>query len=309
MDDLIDTKGIFPDFNTVDRCAIGINWGGLGDCIARAPAVKTMLESYPNVKFRFYVQGIGLDLYVYWFSNYANVEFIKNLNDVSGEEGPGHVKSFNGTKHHGLGMHLVDHGYLSLLERMPLPTDNKNYLSLNKFPLYPNPKFVALTPNYTAGNRTLADDQWEPLIDGILSRGLEVHLCGSIAGLDPLKNRQDLLDKVKDMWNKHPSTLDCAEYLANAQAVIGVDNGLIHLAACTEVPIVVAYTSQLAAYRIPIREKGKIEVVSATSPCNGCEVKLRFVENFNFKYCYTKTLECVKTITASRLLTALDKVL
>lgn len=308
MSDLIDTKGIFPDFNKIERCAIGINWGGLGDCIARAPAVRTLLESQSDVQFRFYVQSIGLELYQHWFSGYKNVEFIKNLTEAVDETGPGHVKSFDATKQLGLGMHLVDHGYLALLERMPLPTDDKNYLSLAKVP-FDHKDFVVLTPNYTAGNRTLADDQWEPLIDGILARGLEVHLCGSSAGFDPLRGKYELLDKVTDMRNKHPSIVECAGYLANAKAVLGVDNGLIHVAACTEVPIVVAYTSQLPEYRVPIRKVGKIEVVAATSACNGCEVKLRFIENFNFKYCYTKTLECVKTITAERLLNALDKVL
>lgn len=309
MSNVIDTKGIFPDFEKVKECVIGINWGGLGDCIARAPATKTLLESYPDVQFRFYVQPIGLELYNHWFSGYKNVDFIKDLKEAVNETEPGHVKSFDSTKTLGLGMHLVDHGYLAILERMPLPTDDKNYLSLEKIEL-PSPKnFVVLTPNYTAGNRTLADDQWEPLIDGILARGLEVHLCGSKLGLDPLKDKSELLLKVTDMRNKHPSIVECAGYLANAKAVLGVDNGLIHVAACTEVPIVVAYTSQLPEYRIPIRKKGVIEVIAATSGCNGCEVKLRFIENFNFKYCYTKTLECVKTITAARLLSGLDKVL
>ena len=89
--------------------------------------------------------------------------------------------------------------------------------------------------------------------------------------------------------------------LQDAKCVIGLDNGLIHLAGLTDAPIVVGYTTVDPYYRLPYRHGVKgwnCQVVEPTSACRYCQTSILASYGIPFNRCNIITKECMYSLKA-----------
>lgn len=275
----------------IDEVSLILNWGGLGDQIARIPAVTALLNEHPTLSVNLFVYPYCLSLFQEVFSTHPRVNSIRPIDEWKTlPEGSNYI-SFDETNHLSLGMHITDHAYLTFCKR--LPTEKYNYPTLRKA-INNEIRYVALTPNFTAESRALPVSTWNQIIEYVTSLGAVPVLLGS----EDLGGRgfSFSTDKVLDL--RGSTTLqDALDWIQRARVVVGLDNGLIHLAGLTETPIIAMYSTQKAYNRAPRRKNGKIYTFDAKSACNGCEIKLRFMKNHDFKGCAIRTFDCVNSFS------------
>ena len=102
--------------------------------------------------------------------------------------------------------------------------------------------------------------------------------------------------------------------MGGAEVVVGLDNGLLHLAACTPVKIVAGYTTVKPAHRMPYRvgELGyKVwpVVPDLALKCRYCQSKAGFVYKFDFRSCYYGDYECTINLSADKYIKKIGEAL
>lgn len=123
-----------------------------------------------------------------------------------------------------------------------------------------------------------------------------------LAGLDPGIDRS----LFTDLWDK-TNLVQALGIIQKAKAVVGVDNGLLHLAACTDTPVVAGVTTLKADKRIPAdAANGKTIILEAQVPCQGCQSE-SFAVNHDWKFCPSPRMNyaCTLTMTDERFFQAL----
>jgi len=183
-------------------------------------------------------------------------------------------------------------------------------------------KYVVFTTGAIAPSRDVPGYYWNPIIEDVKSRGLTPVFLG-ISGVTDAKAGKikvrysdgcnygegiDLRDKT--------SVMEAAWIMKNAAAVIGLDNGLIQLASCTDASIICAYNIVDPMDRRPKRKAGRWEEIYPTSeelPCIGCQTWMEAIAPpHNFKQCLYGDLRCVDIIfenQGERFRKALDRIL
>lgn len=99
----------------------------------------------------------------------------------------------------------------------------------------------------------------------------------------------DLRDKT--------SLQEAVGVIQNARAVVGVDNGIIHLAGLTDTPIVAGFTSVAPEHRVITRRgvpgyKTKVVYPAETLTCRGCQSNFTLVSH-DYRECFYKNLSCL----------------
>ena len=87
-----------------------------------------------------------------------------------------------------------------------------------------------------------------------------------------------------------------AALIHKAKMIIGHDNGLLHLAGCTDTPIVFGYNIASPEHREPRRKVGKVFNVVVTPEelvCSFCQSRTNFVIGYNFQQCFYGDLKCI----------------
>ena len=94
----------------------------------------------------------------------------------------------------------------------------------------------------------------------------------------------------------------------SAIAVVGADTGLIHLAACTDVPIICGYTTVDPDLRMPYRHNelgwNLTPITPPKSDCRYCSSSL-FLNNVNFNECLQKEYQCIDSLSAEAFINEL----
>ena len=284
--------------------------GGLGDNIARAPAIRALLTEQQHVSVVLYAPKYIHELYEVWFKSEIDLGRL-TLQDIHKATDTTERPSiwFKGSKVTSLGCHLVDHAFAHILNRVPTE-DEQEYLTL--FSEKPTNKNVILTPGFTSPTRELPAHVWNGMAKWLLQKGytpvwlgkreVSTNLTGEFREELDLSLGINLLDKT--------SLLEAAALMSEATLVVGLDNGLIHLAGCTEVPILAGYSTQDPDNRVPIRSYPEnTYALTPDSGCSGCEAKLRFVEHHDFRRCYFGDLQCIKGLPLEMWTDALSKIL
>ncbi len=307
---------------------IFFNDGGLGDHLARMVAIKYIKETWKHVEMNVIVPDFFQDL-------------AKNLV-------PGIVvgKFSDGPKYWANGLpaiqtkgmvdamrtHLVDNAF-TVFANKQVEDKDKNYCKLNtkniditKFNL--PEKYVVVTTGFTAEVREMKASVVNEVASYIKSKGYEVVFLGSKAastGLDSQKilvgnfNTEidfsvgiDLIDKT--------TLLQAGKIIGQAKSIVGVDNGLLHIAGCTDTYIIAAFTNVAPELRLPYRNNQLGWNCTAIVPekslkCRFCQSNWGFDLKTNFTKCYYKenkmdtTIKCVDSMTSSKFIEALEKVL
>lgn len=303
--------------------------GGLGDTIARLPAVKYILDHYQHVThITVVLQQYAVEFAEHVFQEYqGRVTFkgVQHAEEVfnTSEQIPG---MYTDSKHHTtLRAHLSAHAFHTLVDEMPLDMNAYNYL-----PIYPNqvqnmyigPKpYVVITTGFTAPVREWRGKHVNETVKWLKQTGYNVVFLGRKEAIfDPnqtgtLAAFSDEIDySVGTDMREQTSLLEAARIMWDSAAVVGVDNGLLHLAASTPASIVAGYTAVTPHHRLPIRfgEVGfncyVVEPLQSLG-CKYCQTQLNFVYKIDHRRCYYNDYQCLDHMNSMAFIRELKKCL
>lgn len=179
------------------------------------------------------------------------------------------------------------------LDAMDLPDEAKG--------LEPG-KYVVLTTGVTTESRRIPGTYWNYVLDHLINKGLKpVFLGKTMVTTGNAKNihtewsREFEWNRGLDLRDK-TSLLQAASIMSRAALVVGHDNGLLHLAGCTSVPIVFGYNLASPQHRQPLRPAGQVYNVHLEPgelACNFCQSETNFVIGYNFRTCFYGDNKCI----------------
>jgi len=119
-------------------------------------------------------------------------------------------------------------------------------------------------------SRNLNIGKWRAIVDEILSTtDLKIVQVGSQSEIS-FDHDERLVNLMGQLSLQQLKAL-----IARAQAYVGVDSGTLHVAACTQTPIVALFTSCHHTYREPLgRDTSKFYPIPADIECYGCQSRM-----------------------------------
>jgi hypothetical protein len=296
--------------------------GGLGDLIARLPAIKYILQTQPHIFINLWVHKYGVDLCktLLPYSNIkidsideANNNFNENLLGRSPDRG--HISN--------LSIHMTNHAFMTLAHR-EVEDKYKNYLKLEPIDIshfnIPE-KSIILTTGYTSNSRAWKSKSVNETVDYIISKGYTPIFLGKsfthaykndgISGIFEADYNKDGTINLIDKTN----LFECYSIMNKAGIVLGLDNGLLHLAALSEeTKIIYGFTTVLPEHRLPYRKNQmgyNCLLVMPTEEelrCFGCQSKMTFAStNFDFRNCFYQDYKCLDLMSSDRWIAKLKE--
>ena len=301
----------------------GLTKGGLGDNVARLPALIKLFKKYPQVYPIIYVPDYFLPIAQLACKGYSCKVRAYSEFKPDTPEGKLPAKDTDGGTCTTLHTHLTDHAFRTLLDEDPECPEDRNYpqidisqIDISSFNL-PS-KYIVLTVGHTSKTREWLASEVNKVASYAVSQGLTPVFLGSENAAQG--NKYDIksafdpgisYDLGINLVNK-TTLLEATKIMEGAVAVLGVDNGLLHLAACTQVPIIAGYSMVSYTLRVPTRNgvfSDKVYIVEPEANCRYCQNRTNFFLNHDYRTCMTGTLDCVKQMTSEKFTVYLDYLL
>ena len=314
-------------FKPIPRIDLAFSKGGLGDSIARLPVVKHMLETCTHVqKIRVFVQDYFVSYAEYVFSAYSDkVEFVgySKMVDLIENDAAKVGMNTDSTHHTTIRSHLTDHAFHTLLDEQPTDLNAYNYVQIEehvKTDWEHLTNYAVITTGFTAAVREWPAKEINKVVHALVAQGILPVFLGKTESVywGSSKTEGYFRDEIQYHMGLNlidsTSLLEASAIMSKARAVIGLDNGLLHLAAASDdwVPIIAGYTTVRPEHRVPYRRGIKgfgVQVVTpAASPCKFCQSEARFVHEHDFRLCYFDDYECVKHVTGEQFIKGLQNV-
>ena len=291
--------------------------GGLGDTVARLPAVRYILDSYQHITtIRLFLQDYAVDLATHLLNDGRVEVYGYSKMPALLEQYPDTPGMTTDSEHHTtLRTHLTDHAFHTLVDEVP-PQAAKDYLRIRPDEIVStiapiSKPYVVITTGFTADVREMLPAYVNEVASWIIANGRQVVFLGKKesefwAGRQPPTEatfREEIEYSVGLDLRDKTSLLEAAKIMGEAEAVVGLDNGLLHLAACTDVPIIAGYTSVPPEIRMPYRngELGwNVKPVFLSTKqlgCSGCQKQAAFVYGMDFRRCYYNSYDCIRMLT------------
>jgi len=256
---------------------------------------------------------------------YRNLK-IMNFDEYKKADSSIPVKSFIKNPFTNLSCEMVEHAFNVICGISP-DVKHKNYLNIDmkhitidRFNL--PKKYVVVCTGYTAPVRELLPQYVNEISNYINSKGYNVVFLGKKE--TPTATYHNSIKgnfSTEIEYDKHVNLIDKTTILEstlvikNSSGIIGLDNGLLHLAGTTEVPIVGGFTTVKPEHRMPYRHDllgwnyYPVYLSEEELPCVFCQSNWGFTFRHDFKYCYYKDYDCVKMLNVEKYITQLDKIL
>lgn len=296
--------------------------GGVGDHMASLVATNYAIKTYPWIKFLVWVPDFLLDFAKNVMPN-AKINNYSSMRTKYNPNLPTKTTKWDGVVSP-MKTHVLDYAFLKICDENP-GIEHKNYLKINPDKIRTDhiklsDKYVVLTVGYTASVREFPAGHVNKIAAYIKSSGYEVVFLGQTATKTGtahiIKGKFDEsidLSVGKNLIDKTTLT-QAAKIMRNATAVIGVDNGLLHVAGCTDTPIIGGFTTVNPELRMPVRNNvlgyNYYPIVPDNSlKCSFCQVKTNFLYGHDYVNCLYKDNLCTKQMTAEKFITQLEKFL
>lgn len=294
--------------------------GGIGDGIAALTAVDYILKQYPWITPLLWVPDYLVSLCKHLLPDDTPVYGLSEMKGTYQPKRPTKTTSWDGNTSP-MKIHCLDYAFLKLCDENP-SIEHKNYLQIKpdlidvtSFSL--PKKYVVITTGYTASVREFKAEAVNELAKGCKEKGFEVVFLGQRATKTGVSftikgtfdttidysQGLDLIDKT--------NLLEAAKIMHLSQAVLGVDNGLLHLAGCTDVKIIGGFTTVSPEIRMPVRNNILGWNYYPVTPdqdlsCKFCQQKTNFLYGHDYKNCIYKNPVCTDQMTADKFLKALE---
>lgn len=323
------------------RCNFVFLNGGMGDYLCWTPAIRWLAEQATWIDGTWIVPTYFKELAEYWlkpymprwdFKDYTDIKNMKEA-DTTPVRGPIQLQteSLNAT-----GAHLLTCGwvYYTNKEKAPLGTDKAGHpwdayprllqADLDRVELPEAARslvartYAIITTGVTTPSRNIRPAYWNHVIEYVHSLGLipvflgkQMVETGNASNIHTEFSKETRFDLGINLLNQ-TTLMQAASIMSRAALVIGHDNGLLHLAGCTDVPIVFGYNLASPEHRMPRRPSGNIYNVILTDedlPCNFCQSRNNFIVSYNFRNCFYGDTRCMDILFengASRWKTQID---
>lgn len=300
--------------------------GGIGDLIAWLPAVKFVYNTHPHVNVKVWLPDFFFDIAKNALrGTEKRVTIYKLSNQLHLLNRTNPIYSFKMQNYTNLGAHMTEHAFEVICHTKPDDKSQLNYLSLDlsktditKFNL--PEKYVILTTGYTAPVREFLPEHVNNISQYVLSKGytpvflgkqtintgIRHVIKGNFNDEIDLSTGVNLIDKT--------NLFECVKICSNSAGVVGLDNGILHLAGCTSVPIIGGFTTVNPTHRMPYRN-GVLgwEYYPVVPPvslkCRFCQSNWQFTNNHEFTKCYYEDYKCLKELNADLYIEQLERVL
>jgi ADP-heptose:LPS heptosyltransferase len=181
-------------------------------------------------------------------------------------------------------------------------------------------QYAVITTGSTTEARRVMGQHINPVIEYVKSLGLMPVFVGredfvGIGNLDANFPTDIAFDQGLDMRNK-TTLIESACVLQHARFVLGLDNGLLHLASLMQgARIIFGYNITSIEHREPRRDHGRTINIHLTDQdliCQECQSKWVRVLDHSFNKCYYKDVKCIDLLFANggeRFKRAIDDIL
>lgn len=310
--------------------------GGMGDYVAWMQAIRWLASEATWIKGTLVCPVYFKELAEHWLKPYPEwkIQHYRDLKDVPEVDqrpfrGPLMLQqeSLNAT-----GAHLFTCGWVYFTNKERAPKGWDHYPPLRQAELdqleLPEQmrtlepgKYAVITTGVTTESRFIPGNYWNPIIEHVIARGLtpvflgkDVVETGNVRNIHTKFSEEIRYDLGLNLIGQ-TSLLQAASIMSRAALVVGHDNGLLHLAGCTDVPIVFGYNLASPEHRQPLRDVGKVYNVTlshAELACNFCQSNTNFVIGYNFRQCFYKDNKCIDLLfadSAAKWKTQIDRAL
>lgn len=197
--------------------------------------------------------------------------------------------------------HALEVGFAWYANLRDIPGGYNNYPLLDFLPkglpkgLTPK-KYAVFTPGATADARMVPGHYWNQILEHTLKKGLIPVVLGKskvMQGYDATFSDGLDWDNVLDLRDM-TTTLEAAQIMQHAAFTIGLDNGLLHLAGCTDATIIFGYNVAIPEHRRPRRDKGRTIDIYLTPDelkCAGCQSRMKALYDHDFRFCLYKDID------------------
>ncbi len=305
---------------------------GFGDYVCYMPALLWLARNCPQLRVQVFVGKEFMQFAQNILWDYNEMWKVCDLDHVNHAITPNSMMRspgilMNGIKYqqlaNGTGGHLVSVGFLYFCNIFPVPEGADLYPIINfsgsdhHIPAGLHFKtYVVFTPGAVSENRTVPGSYWNPIIDHVKKKGLTPVFIGKSQVTKNLRVNFPEgcnYDAGVDLRNK-TTILEAAWLMKNAACTIGLDNGMIHLAACTNGSIVAGYNMVDPKDRRPNRKAGKWEEISLSHEelaCAGCQSYMKQVTPHTFNRCLYGDNKCIDMLFEDggrRWIEAIDRI-
>lgn len=295
---------------------------GIGDIVAAIPALKYVCDNHPQVIPYIWGPDFTVELLK---TTLPKKCIIRGFSDQNKYNASYVGRNLSCDKHTSLSTHLTDFAFSSFVNTQ-VDDKYKNYpriniekINLHQFHL--PEKFVILTAGFTAQVRELLPEHCNKIIDYVKSKEYEIIFLGKEESFNGHKHsiqgtfKEEIeFHKGINLINK-TSLLESIAIIDKAKCLIGLDNGLMHLAGLTDTAIVGGYTTVSSRLRMPYRHNQlgwnvfPVELTIQELACINCQQNFQFTHNFDFKGCFYNDTLCIKLLTADKYIAQLQKIL
>jgi ADP-heptose:LPS heptosyltransferase len=299
---------------------------GVGDVIARLPVVKYCLDNHPQINIHLWVGDYFVDVAKKALPKYKNLtirgisEGYKKYKDSFYARSPDHRESITN-----LAMHMTDHAFYTV-GHCAVENEYKNYIKIDPIDIsnfnLPE-KYIIVTTGYTSPVRHWLPESIDGVVNYIIEKGYTPVFLGkgeTKTSEDPQGNKKIIKGNFTADYSKGINLIDKTNLLEahaimqSSKCVVGLDNGLLHLAAMGNVPIVFGFTTVKPMHRLPYRY-GQIgwkcyPVVPPQSlKCRFCQSNMIFGLNHNFTNCFygNDDISCTKLLKSELFIEELKK--
>lgn len=294
-----------------------------GDLVCSLVAVDYIIRTYPWVNLLVWVPDYLLDFAKNILPEKAIVRNYTEAKKKYDGTRPGISTQWSG-RHTPMRIHPVDYGF-HLLADEHVPLEKKNYLKFNgtnvDITKYNLPeKYVVIGVGSTFKVKEFPIDTVNEISKYCISKGYTPVFVGKEVDETGVKYKKTAnITKVDfslgiDLTNK-TNLLELAKVIEGAKCYVGMDGGNVHIAGCTDTPIVVGYTFiDGKKHNVPIRNNQLGYNCYVVEPdeslkCRFCQTRMNFYYDLWYPDCLYKDFECVKHMTPDKFIKHLETIL
>jgi len=297
-----------------DPVCYSLNSIAMGDVIAAAPILKYAVNTFhKNTDYKILVRPYYYDI----FKSFIPDDKIADQGQPFTCVVPWQIRYLNtprstNARITSMHMHLSTFASIQFLNRI-IPPNHMRYLKLPDVDVshfnIDFSKAVIIIVTYRDEVRKIPFETVSGIAEYVKKKGFIPVYIGRVDDSaiwkdSPFKLSFDKLPDGIDLLNK-TSILEMASIMSRSKVVVGMDSGPIHVAGTTSVPIVCGFTNVAPEHRIPIRDKGIFIPVVPDLECSHCQSRW-FLNYHDFGFCYFKHYDCIKQMSSSRFIKALE---
>lgn len=293
---------------------------GMGDDIGRLVAIDYAAKNYPWIIPHAWVKDFMFEIATELLDKSVQIH---KLSDINSWTKPALTKLGKNQIHTTLRTHTVDQAFHNYIDYHP-EMNEKNYLQFQNFVDVSDfnlpKKYFVITTGFTSKSREFNPIVVNKIADYLLASGIMPVFLGSQNA--HLGQNQELITSFQEnihyykginLINK-TNLSQAASIIHSSMGIVGLDNGLLHLAGCTKTPIIAGYTTVDPKYRMPIRNNRLGHNVYTVVPdknidCKFCQCRLNFVYGADFRDCYFKNFACTQEDTSERYISHIKTIL